>query len=80
MQRFKGMLSVIRTHLTYIANAKKSCYMKQQSGKESAPQLAIDVYVCQTVQLLHEIFSAMAESWKKLKNSNVFSLFIVCLN
>ena len=22
----------------------------------------------------------MAESWKKLKTSNVFSLFIVCLN
>ena len=26
------------------------------------------------------IFSAMAESWKKLKTSNVVSSFIVCLN
>ena len=25
-----------------------------------------------------ELFSAMAESWKKLKTSNVFSSFIVC--
>ena len=25
-----------------------------------------------------ELFSAMAESWKELKTSNVFSLFIVC--
>ena len=25
-----------------------------------------------------ELFSAMAESWKKLKTSNVFSAFIVC--
>ena len=25
-----------------------------------------------------EFFSAMAESWKKLKTSNVFSSFIVC--
>ena len=27
-----------------------------------------------------EFFSAMAESWKKLKTSNVFSPFIVCKN
>ena len=27
-----------------------------------------------------EFFSAMAESWKKLKTSNVFPLFIACLN
>ena len=27
-----------------------------------------------------EFFSAMAESWKKLNTSNVFSLFIVCNN
>ena len=27
-----------------------------------------------------EFFSAMAESWKKLKTSNVFSSFIVCWN
>ena len=27
-----------------------------------------------------EFFSAMAESWKKLKTSNVFSLFTVCKN
>ena len=25
-----------------------------------------------------EFFSAVAESWKKLKTSNVFSMFIVC--
>ena len=25
-----------------------------------------------------EFFSEMAESWKELKSSNVFSLFIVC--
>ena len=27
-----------------------------------------------------DFFSAMAESWKKLKTSNLFSLFIVCSN
>ena len=27
-----------------------------------------------------DFFSAMAESWKKLKTSNVFSSFIVCSN
>ena len=27
-----------------------------------------------------DFFSAMAESWKKPKTSNVFTLFIVCLN
>ena len=27
-----------------------------------------------------DFFSAMAESWKKLKTSNVFSSCIVCLN
>ena len=27
-----------------------------------------------------DYFSAVAESWKKLKTSNVFLLFIVCLN
>ena len=27
-----------------------------------------------------EFFIVMVESWKKLKTSNVFSLFIVCLN
>ena len=27
-----------------------------------------------------DFFSAMAESWKKLKTSNVFSSFIVCWN
>ena len=36
--------------------------------------------VCETVQLLQNVFSAMAESWKKLKSSNVFSSFIVCSN
>ena len=35
--------------------------------------------VCETVQLLQVFCSAMAESWKKLKTSNVFSSFIVCL-
>ena len=39
--------------------------------------LQIHVIVCKTVQLLQDFFSAMAESWKKLKRSNVFSLFIV---
>ena len=33
-----------------------------------------------TVQLLQDFFSAMVESWKKLKTSNVFSSFTVCSN
>ena len=41
-------------------------------------ELQIHVNVCETVQLLLEFFSAMAEIWKKLKISNVFSSFIVC--
>ena len=40
----------------------------------------IYVNVCETVNLLQYFFSAMAESWKKLKPSNVFSSFIVCSN
>ena len=38
--------------------------------------------LCETVQLLQSsyFFSAMAESWNKLKTSHVFSSFIVCLN
>ena len=42
--------------------------------------LQIHVNVCETVQLLQYFFSAMAQSWKKLRTSNVFSLFIACLN
>ena len=43
--------------------------------------LHIHVNVCDTVQpFLRDFFSAMAESWKKLKTSNVFSSFIVCKN
>ena len=42
--------------------------------------LQIQVKVCDTVQLLVGFFSAMAESWKKLKTSNVFLSFIVCWN
>ena len=34
----------------------------------------------ETVQVLQDFFSAMAESWKKVKTSNVFSSFIVCSN
>ena len=37
-------------------------------------------HVCETVQLKQDFFRAMAESWKKLKDSNVFSLFIVLWN
>ena len=40
----------------------------------------IHVNVCDTVQLLREFLSTMAASWKKLKTSNVFSSFIVCMN
>ena len=35
--------------------------------------IQIQVNVCDTVKLLVEFFSAMAESWLKLKTSNVFS-------
>ena len=42
--------------------------------------LQIHVSVCETVQLLQDFFSTMAESWKKLKTSHMFSVFIVCLN
>ena len=42
--------------------------------------LQIHVNVCETVQLLHDFFSAIGESWKKWKTSNVFSSFIVCSN
>ena len=42
--------------------------------------LQIHVNVCEIVQLLQDFFSAMAESWKKLKTSKVFLVFIVCLN
>ena len=31
-------------------------------------------------KLLQDFFSAVAESWKKLKTSNVFSLLIACSN
>ena len=31
-----------------------------------------------TCKRMREFFSVMAESWKKLKTSNVFSSFIVC--
>ena len=34
----------------------------------------------ETVQLLQDFFSAMAESWKKLKTSNVLLSFIVRSN
>ena len=34
----------------------------------------------ETLQLLHDFFSAMGDSWKKLKTSNVVSSFIVCSN
>ena len=40
----------------------------------------IHVNVRETVQLLHDFFSAMAESWKKLKTSNMFLSSIMCLN
>ena len=46
------------------------------------------IYVTKVMKLLafifeqpsywREFFSAMAESWKKMKTSNVFSSFIVC--
>ena len=42
--------------------------------------LQIHVNLSDTVQLLQDFFSAMAENWMKLKTSNVFSSFIVCLN
>ena len=42
--------------------------------------LQIHENVCETVQLVQDFFSVMAESWKKLKSSNVFSSFIVCSN
>ena len=42
--------------------------------------LQIQVNVCDTVQLLVGMCSAMADSWKTLKPSNVFSSFIVYLN
>ena len=42
--------------------------------------LQIHVNICKTVQLLQDFFSAMAESWKTLKASNVLSSFIVCWN
>ena len=32
------------------------------------------------INYCREFFSAMVESWKKLKASNVFSSFIVCQN
>ena len=38
------------------------------------------VNVCETVRLWRDFFSAMAESWKKLKTSNLYSLFIVSSN
>ena len=40
-------------------------------------QILVHVNVCETVQLLKDFFSEMAESWKKLKTSNVFSPVIV---
>ena len=40
----------------------------------------VHVNKCETVQLLHDFFSAMAETWMKLKTSNVLSLFIACSN
>ena len=43
-------------------------------------KLHIHVNVCHTVQLLDDFFSATAESWKKLRTSNVFLSFIVCKN
>ena len=44
--------------------------------------LQIYVNICETVQVLqdNDFFSAMAESWKKLKTSNVFLSFIMCQN
>ena len=41
-------------------------------------QIYVNVY--ETVNIFQDFFSAMAESWKKLKHSNVFSSFIVCSN
>ena len=38
------------------------------------------VNVCETVRLLADFFSAIAESWKMLKTSNLFSSFIVSSN
>ena len=40
----------------------------------------IHVNVCEAVKHLAGFLNAMEKSWKKLKTSNVFSSFVVCLN
>ena len=64
------------------------CYWKMMSymaldGMISFLRLVDITNTCKHMQhteYWREFFSAMAESWKKLKTSNVFSLFIVCYN
>ena len=68
--------------------ADVNCHCKMQSvmaldGVTSFWSLKDITNTCkrrQTVQLLQDSINAMAESWKKLKTSNVFSSFIVCSN
>ena len=54
-------------------NVKKACYMKQQS--HSSESACCFDFICHSWR---DFFSAVAESWKKLKTSNVVSSFIVC--
>ena len=59
------------------------CYWKMTSfmtlnGVTSFLRLKDVTNTCKRMRHRREFFRAMAESWKKLKTSNVFSLFIVC--
>ena len=69
------------------ALADFNCYYKMTSAmaldgvmpflRLKKKTLQIQVNLCDTVQLLVGMCSAMADSWKTLKPSNVFSSFIV---
>ena len=52
--------------------------MKRRFDAWNTLKTRVNIY--ETVGRLTDFFSAMAESWKKLKTSNVFSSFIVSSN
>ena len=64
-----------------ICYRRMTSFMVLGSGVTSFLRLKHVTNTCpvyNVVYLWWEFFSAMAESWKKLKTQNVFSSFIVC--
>ena len=79
------IVTVLKAHGKPVL-AEVNCYCKMTSvmaldGVTSFLRLKYATYSCKHIRNSYywrDFFSAMAESWKKLKTSNVFSTFIVC--